>query len=1020
MAKTDKPTGATITRKGNKFTFKWTIKDKDHGDGQELQYKLGSGDWKSLSVSKTAKEKVYELTLANFYPSSGKPKLAKIAFRIRGNRKNYKSKGKEYKPGWSDWADKEFAIKVPKAPVLSVEHSSDYENLSTFTWTTSTDNTAHEYFVDVEWQTILVKECKETDGSKLTWKSGKLGWATGTGSANGTVPTNKTTEDTTLLAGASYTRWVRVRSRGPAGASDWKYKKHPYAKTYQANVGNADASDNGSGGSDVVIDWTATSNEAHPIDGTTVQYAITVPASGMACPSGVTWTDASVSKDTSGTDKVRISVDDQPSLDEVMFVRVNTKHDTNITYGKATLVMKGYLKDPSGLSVQTDDTTHKATISATNNSDVPDSFLAVEYAASGDPSGSFVVGIIPHGSSSVTVQCPDWSDESAIAFGVRAVVGSYQAQTREDGADCYAVTEEMRSENTIWDGGAVPAAPGSVEASPTQTQGTIRVTWDWSWEDANGAEITWADHEDAWESTDEPSSYSISHLHAAAWNISGLETGKRWWIRVRLVSGSGDNATYGPWSDAVVVDLSSAPSVPVLALSPSTIAPDGSVVASWAYSTTDGTEQAYAEICEATVSSSGVTYGDVIAHTQTAQHMTINAEEVGWTAGTVHGLCVRVVSGSGRVSDEWSDPVFVAVAEPLSATITGTSLVSVPADEIMALQVLPLTVTVAGAGTSGETTVSIERAENYEMVRPDDSLSTGFAGEVVAEVTRTGDGQLSIGVEDLRGQLDDGAAYLIRATVRDGYGQSVEATPIRFEVRWSHQAIMPEAKVTVDQAERVAIISIKAPTGAATGDTCDIYRLSTDKPELIVEGASLGEVYVDPFPAIGENAGHRIVFRTKNGDYITEDKHVAWIDLGYDDYDVLECEYNIIDFKDEQILFEYNVDISHKWQKDFRRTKYLGGAVQGDWNAAVERDATVNTAILVKDDPETQKAMRRLAEYPGICHIRTKDGSSFTCDIQVKEDVKYSEGHKLAGYTLDLQRCDAEGFDGVTYEEWKG
>ena len=94
----------------------------------------------------------------------------------------------------------------------------------------------------------------------------------------------------------------------------------------------------------------------------------------------------------------------------------------------------------------------------------------------------------------------------------------------------------MRSAETVWDGGTVPQAPGNVTASATEIPGTIRVIWDWTWNDANSAEISWSDHPDAWESTDEPSKYSIDHIHAAQWNISGLETGKTWYIRVRLIN----------------------------------------------------------------------------------------------------------------------------------------------------------------------------------------------------------------------------------------------------------------------------------------------------------------------------------------------------------------------------------------------------------------------------------------------------------------------------------------------------
>lgn len=1029
MAKTKKPTGLSIARDGNKFTFSWKIADKDYGNGQQLQYRLSSwkkGVWKSVSIGTATKSKAVTITSSDFYPDKT-TKLTEISFKVRGNRKTYKSGKKNVNPGWSDWATKSYTIAAPSNPTVTAALDEVLQNVTTFTWEVSTSAKEAKYFRGIEWQTILVENCEEADGSKLSWKTSTLGWATGSSiNASGS---KTVTEDSETIAGKSFTRWFRIRSRGPAGASDWRYAKHVYSQSYQAKVGSTEAKETEAGGFTCEVVWEASSSASNPIDQTSVQYAITIPNAGLTCPSGASWQDANISKDTTGNDKAVFSVDDTLSVDECLFIRVNTKHDAYVTYGKPTLSAVGFLKNPSAVSVVTDDDTHRATINATNNSDVSDSFLVVEYMGSSDPEGKFVCGIIPHGSSSVTIQGPDWSGESEIAFGVRAVVGSYEAITRSDGATCYAVIERMASQQTVWEGGAVPAAPENVTAAATEIPGTIRVTWDWAWEDANGAEISWSDHEDAWESTDEPSTYTIDHIHAARWNISGLETGMTWFIRIRLLKNTGsDSVTYGPWSDAISIDLSSAPSVPILALSPSTITEDGSVTASWAYSTTDGTQQAYAEIREAEITSEGVEYGDVIAHVQTAQHITINASDAGWQAGETHGLCVRVVSASGRVSDSWSDPVFVIVAEPISAAITNTSLINkaVPDDDddgttrtVLSLTEMPLEVTVTGAGAGGETILTIERADEYHVIRPDDQMLNGHKGEVVAELVQMGEDPIEIGTGDLTGYLDDGASYLIRAIVKDSFGQSAEDT-VDFEVHWNHQALIPKATVQMDQAEYAAFITPIAPEGTEEGDTFDIYRLSTDRPELIVSGGQFGTTYVDPFPAIGENGGHRIVFRTANGDYITEDGQIAWIDTGYNDYDCLESEYNILDFDNEQILFIYNTDISNTWEKDFKRTEYLAGSVQGDWNPAVKRDATVDTVILVEEDQETIMAMRRLAEHPGICHIRTKDGSSFAADIQVREGVKYSEGHKLASYTLDVSRVESEGYDGVTYEEWKG
>ena len=661
--KTAKPTGLAITRSGNKFTFSWKKGSANYDSGQELQYKL-DGTWTKLSISKRETSKAIDISTVNYYPPEDKPKLETIAFRVRGKRSTYRKSGKTYKPTMSDWATLTQTMNVPNKPTLTATLG-DVWNVCTFAWNVETSDTDMNWFTDVEWQTMLLKDSNETDGSKLDWSDAQAEWETN----NGIKEDNKQiTEDTFNLADGSYTRWFRVRARGVGGASGWTYSNHVYALPYQAVVESAVAYTLPAGGFQCKVVWEATSIPARPIDKTTVEYCITVPDDNMECPDGASWTSANLSADTEEKDAAVFPIDRLLANDQCLFIRVNTEHDGVSTTGIPILAEGGvgYLADPSGVSVELDETTFMATVEATNNSQVPDSFLVIVYRPASNLESENVVGIIEHGETSANVQAPDWSGEESFSFGVYAAVGDPNTITRDSAI--------MKSRNITWRGGEIPVAPSNVEVSATSISGTIRVSWDWSWTKANGAELSWADHEDAWESTDQPDRYEISNIHAGRWNISGLETGIKWYIKVRFISGNGDNKTYSPYSETKEIDLTSAPSIPTLVLSDSVITQEGSITASWVYTTTDGTEQSYAEICEATITQSGIGHGRVIAHTQTAQHVTINAQDADWQTGETYNLCVRVVSASGRVSDEWSDPVPVTIAEPLECTIAQTSL----------------------------------------------------------------------------------------------------------------------------------------------------------------------------------------------------------------------------------------------------------------------------------------------------------------------------------------------------------
>lgn len=1222
MATTSKPTGLTLSRNGNNFTLSWKKGDNNYDAGQNFEWRTNN-DAKFIanSINKRDTSKVKQLSESDYYPNT-ELLLEWIEMRVRGKRAKYKKKGKTIKPTMSAWATKRLDLAPPKKPQLTATMHESQWNVCTFAWEVETSDTDIYWFNDVEWETILVRESNVTDGANLAWETdGTYERGTGTRTDSEVI-----TEDSFALSDGSYTRWFRVRSRGPRGASGWSYQNHVYALPYQAAIKSAAATVQPAGGFQCKVVWEAPANPSHPIDKTTVEYSITVPDANLSCPDDASWTSANVSADTENKDAVVFPIDRLLANDQCLFVRVNTEHDGVNTYGVPKLVDGGVgaLSNPTLNSVTIGDN-YMVTINATNASTVADSYLVILYRPASDPTREIVLGTIPHGQTSKSVQAPDWSGETAYAFGVYAAVGD-STTISHDGA-------LMKSE-IVWGTGNVPKAPENVTISATNISGTIRVEWDWTWTEADGAELSWADHEDAWESTDEPDTYELSNIRNSRWNISGLETGVKWYVKVRLKKGTGENETYGPYSETKIIDLTSAPSIPTLVLSEPVITEKGSVTASWVYTTTDGTAQTYAEICEAELTTEGIEYGDIIAHTETAQHVTINAEDAGWQTGETYYLCVRVVSASGRVSDDWSAPVPIAIAEPLEVNITETSLVeeidetnprtfsgnpisfdteiaedftklevaleatqsgsgtpspsnvrpisghtevtvtvaddaddptvsedyttalgrtvfggtldlvsgvltvtwasvdfgslgwakntlngvitfyaalsdaklpssnsvkanimssSYEADtannvytnttsgrfslntsgyiqvrnsnysdastfktamtgqticyelatpqtyqltpqqintllgvnnvwsddgelniriaesarDIYALKEMPLTLTVDKTNI----TAVIERANSYHIDRPDETSFDGFENETIA--IKKGNVE-SFDIEDLIGSLDDGASYRLIVTVKDELGQSAEDS-IDFEVHWTHQALIPEGQVVIDSEEYIAKITPQAPQDALSTDKCDIYRLSSDRPELVVKGGTFAETYVDPYPAIGQFGGYRLVFRTANGDYITEDNEIAWLDID----ETLDIGYTIIDFDGGQVFLEYNVDVSNSWAKDFQETKYLGGSVQGDWNPAVSRTSSINAVTITIVDEEQIEMIHRLAVTPSLCHVRTTGGASFSADVQVTENYTHEKRGKIASYTFAITRVDTEDLDGMTLAQWE-
>lgn len=1004
---TKAPSGLSITREGNIFVFTWKIDDDDYDKGQQLQYKINSADWTKVTIDKDTTSKSCTITMANYFPTTSK-KIKAITFRVRGRRKSHtKESTKEiinYSYNWSDWAAKKYVVELPSTPELTAELSDEYANVTNFSWETEgTDDDDTTWFTDVVYQTILVPNCN-SNGSQQTWARTNSGWATAGGlSATGDVTK---TEDLTT---SSITRFFRVKARGPRGETEWVYAKHVYAAPQAPEITSAKVK-KVTGGYQCTLKWKAPSTKAHPADQIVIQQAVATPVAGMAPPSGTVWTDVLPIKNVAGKTSASFVFASEIGTDQVGFVRVMSEHDpydTSRAYSQAVIdsALIGPLATPSDLSV-TLVSGHVYRVTATNNTAVPGSRLVVTSVPKGE-SKLTRRGYINAGSSSVDVTIK----ASAFSVVVFAEVPGYH--------------QAARSEMISWDSSSmeIPARPtglsvslakeSSAFARAENTPDTVLATWTNNWDSAEGTELSWSRDRNAWESTEEPATYTINS-DAERWYIPGLELGI-WYFRVRSFNSDG---LFSQYSNTAALNLAQEPFKPMLSLSAGKVRRDGNVTVSWNYTNPDGSEQAYAEIRNVTYSGSTPSYGSVIATAETAKSVILYPRDIGWGVGE-HHISARVVSSMGRHSD-WAPVATITVASKPTATISATSLQNATITQgsvsrtVLSLKTMPMTVTVTGADAGGITTVSLVRRGDYHMERPNEDEFDGFDGEAVAIVRQEGDAQITITNDDLIGRLDDGAKYTLIAEVTDELGQTARARK-KFEVHWTHQARRPTATVVVDGL--ITKITPIKPANAQNTDVCDIYRLSVDKPELIVEGAAWGTTYVDPYPTLGQYGGHRIVLRTANGDYITSTNRPAWRDYGEGEDDIIDLHYpaTIIDFDGNQAILRWNMDVSSAWEKDFIETKYLGGAVQGDWNAAVSRTTNVSVTVLPDEEPVLITKMRRLADYPGICHVRTPDGSSFAADVQVKE----TSGAKMVTFDLSITRVHPEGFDGMTLAQWE-
>lgn len=1138
------PSGLTVTRNGTAFACVWTIADKEYDDGLQFYWNCngkrqwGPGNINKKSTSYDIYPNINGLTSIAFGVRGNRK--SKYQKKIK-NKKYTMTPGWS---AWSTYTYTLAKPWAPQV-AFELDTNNAYSGKFSWSIAEADDATKNYPFLKYEWESILVYKHNSTNPPSNWSNSGSADGRVEKGSGTAGSGSWSKHEDAAFWndPDSSYARWFRIRSVGAPGPTNWVYAHHVYAVPRPAYDVTAKAVPRaGDAGYSVIAEWTAPESIPYPIDNDIITYAVVKPrtvakpvityalTSDLEIVEGKTyytrsgeegsyiytqvehpavadiatyyeisnsimvttmdypaespnWTQAGTIIDTPDRDAMTFSIPEVLSNDECIFVKIDTKHDSFTTVGIPELAKGGVgpLAKPKVKQIVPNPSTYRVQISADNNSDLEASFLAIHYRTEDTPDTYQTIGILKHSNKQITVQCPAWG-EKEFSIGVQAFVADYSPIDRtSSGVTKYSITNIRMQSDISWDEGRVPMPPKYVELSAPNPN-TIRVLWDWTWTQANKTELSWADHEDAWESTDGPQTYEVTDLFTGAWNIAGVDVGT-WYVRARLVREDEDSIQYGLYSDIKRIKLSSAPAIPSLILSNGYVHEEGEVTCYWAYVSTDGTAQMQADICEATLNTetNKYEYGNIVARTASAQHLTIPIQTLGWKAGETHYLAVRVISVSGEQSQGWSTPVPIKIADPLTVELDNTSLtteeiviehpiyiltsdteinsekdyytqsgdeapyiytkVSSPVLEELStyyemsggqtstanyLERLPLSFSVNTKGAASSITVMIERSESYHLKRPDESELDGYEGEMVASKTFSGDGLYKIEKDDLIGYLDDGAKYRLIAICKDSFGQSAKSEEILFTVRWEHQAVVPLAECQMDEKNYAAILTPLLPDGYVKqeGDVCDIYRLSVDAPELIYENAEFGKRYVDPYPTLGDMGGHRFVFKTANGDYTTG-THIAWYDTRDDENDYLDLFSVLIDFNGEQISLPYNVQLSNRWAKDFQQTNYLGGTIQGDWNPAVNRTGSVSTLGIVTDELGTDEldgtieAVRRLATYPGICHIRTPDGSSYSANINVSEDREEKMINKIAKYSLEITAVDSQDLDGVTYELWE-
>jgi len=610
-----------------------------------------------------------------------------------------------------------------------------------------------------------------------------------------------------------------------------------------------------------------------------------------------------------------------------------------------------------------------------------------------------------HDSSS---RYPEWGGTAMIFLRGLEAGTTYYVRARRyleaGGNRTYTAYSATQSFMTPAQGGGPSSTSrcGIVSAQSGEDGTSVDLVIGWTESEGHDAtEVTWSDREDAWESTDQPDSFSADWADAesqsSAWratqavHVEGLEQGVTYWLRARRTRSDGSRSA---WTDAVSAIPEAAPTAVTLS-APAFVRRGSELALAWAFGG-GSAQRGWRVMCGATVVASG---------TDAACACVVGAERLAELVGDGDSvtLSVEVSTGGAYVA---SDPVTVGVADAPTLSVAAATVTAQPMRLSLACSAtadVAIVVTALGARGSHP---GGERTQAAGDTVWGDALAPAWAA--------SGSSQAATVVAPTGLDLWDGASYLVEAVATDRRtGLRSDAAHATVSVDWAHKAPTPSASIAVTPFDATdadgfrtlgATIALTAPTGAAAGDRYDVWRVTADGAERIADGVGTASTVTDRFAPFGE-AAYRVCSRTADGD-------LDWLDYGYE----LPCGDLRVDWAGGYAHMPYDLVAADEWEKDFEAVRDMAGGTEGYWGPSTSRRASLSADIVVGDDEPLARALAELAQHAGPAFVRTPYGAAYQADVQVSLDRRATSGAvavSLDATQVALQRgCMADVSDG--------
>ncbi len=570
----------------------------------------------------------------------------------------------------------------------------------------------------------------------------------------------------------------------------------------------------------------------------------------------------------------------------------------------------------------------------------------------------------------------------------------------------------------------IPNAVSKITECKALSETSIRLEWD-AVGNANSYNVEYTSDRDWFDSSNQTQSLSVKTNHC---EITGLETGKTWFIRIQAVNSVGESG----WCEPVSIVIGKAPSAPTTWSSTTTAMVGESVSLYWVHNSEDNSSQTVAEL-ELTI--------DGKSKVLTIQNSTDDEEKDktsvyllstdDYKEGTEVLWRVRT-KGILEKYSEWSIQRRIDVNAQPTLSI---SFIDGSGNQIDTM-VSSFPLKIFGHGEPYpqkiiSCMISVIANEPYETIDHTGEETTIAKNETIySKYIDSGEGTFEIVLEDdlvLENSFEfvlnpgditlvNNVSYTLECVITMDSGLSARAVK-DFNVGWSDDEFEPDAEIGIDMDSYSAYIKPYCvyDDGTYVEDVIlSVYRRDFDgRLTELASGLENNSVYItDPHPSLNY-ARYRIVAISKitgSVGYYDPPGVPVEGDAIIIQWDETWTLFDEIEETDEQpwtgslLRLPYNIDIQEKGNRDIALVEYIGrNHPVGYYGTQLGYTATWNVEVPVTDE-ETLYALRRLMNWMDDVYVREPSGTGYWANVEVSFSKKHCE--LTIPVTLDITRVE--------------